>query len=92
MECLICPMQTFQYLQEAYSFDVKLGEHHANAGEGTSNKRQEGHQCGIISKCTEKMTDLSSIVAILFKHTMEVLQFSWDTLLFTDGSSYACQS
>jgi hypothetical protein len=23
---------------------------------------------------------------------MEVLQFSWDTLLFTDGSSYACQS
>jgi hypothetical protein len=29
-------MQTFPYLQEAYSFDVKLGQHHANAGEGTS--------------------------------------------------------
>jgi hypothetical protein len=68
-----CPMQTYPYLQEAYNFDIKLGQHCANAGEGTSNKVQEGHQCGILSKCTETMTDVSSIVAILFEHTMEVL-------------------
>jgi hypothetical protein len=80
-------MHTLPYLQEAYGFDINLGQHDANAGEGTSNK----HQCGILSKCTETVTDLSSIVAILF-HTVEVLQFSWDTLLVTDGSSYACQS
>jgi len=68
--------------QEAYSFDVMFGQHLANAMKvgpiKSKNMADNGASLGTSKpfRWIEIMKDLSIIVAILFEHTMQELQFS----------------
>jgi len=61
--------------------------------EGWSKKGKEGHQCQFIPRCifskrwNESLTDFPITVAVLFEHTKEEFQLSWETFLVADGSS-----